>query len=145
MAAKGSCKGNKTATARSKLLTSVINRRWSLDQNFIKRIISDHIHGLIRIYNASSIKDEWAWDLFYYIFLLDAVTTQHFSQFQLMRPHRRSSSSPFRKWCAAFRSYMQQMFEKSLHKMNILEVGQHPCLRGSRQLLKSTEKQLGKG
>ena len=98
--------------------TSVINRRLSLDWDRINGFISEHIHGLIRIYNVSGVKDERAWDLFNDIILLDPVKTRHFSQLQLMWPHRRSRSSPFRDWWAAFCSYMGQMFEKTRAQMN---------------------------
>jgi len=54
----------------------------------------------------------------YDIIFLDPVTTRHFSQFQLMWPHCRSRSSPFREWWAAFRSYMGQMFDKTCDQMN---------------------------
>jgi len=90
-----------------------MNRRLSLDRDRIKGFISEYISGLIRIYNVCGIKDERAWDLFYDIIILDPVTTPHFSQFQLMWPHRRSGSSPSREWWAAFRSYMGQMFHKT--------------------------------
>ena len=116
MAPKGSSKGK--GKARAKMPTSVINRRLSLDQDCIKGFISEHIRGLIRIYNVCGVKDERAWDLFYDIIFLDPVTTRHFSQFQLMWPHRRSRSSPFREWWAAFRSYMGQMFDKIGDQMN---------------------------
>jgi hypothetical protein len=109
MAPKGSSKGK--GKARAKMPTSVINRCLSLDWNRIKGFISEHIRGLIRIYNVYGIKDERARDLLYDIIFLDPVTTSHFSQFQLMWPHRRSRSSPFREWWAAFRSYMGQMFD----------------------------------
>jgi hypothetical protein len=98
--------------------TSVINRRLSLDQDCIKGFISEHICGLIQIYNVCGVKDERAWDLFYDIIFLDPVRTRHFSQFQLMWPHRRSRSSPFQGWWAAFRSYMGQMFDKTRDQMN---------------------------
>jgi len=98
--------------------TSVINRCQLLDRNCIKRFIPEPIRGLIRIYNVCSIKDESAWDLFYNIIFLDPVTTHNFSKFQLMWPHRRSRSSPFREWWAAFRSYMWQMFDKTRNQLN---------------------------
>jgi len=101
MAPKGSSKGK--GKARAKMPTSVINRRLSLDRDCIKGFISEHIRGLIRIYNVCGVKDERAWDLFYYIIFLDPVTTRQFSQFQLMLPHRRSRSSSFQEWWAAFR------------------------------------------
>jgi len=98
--------------------TLVINRRLSLDRDHTKRFISEHICGLIPICNVCGVKDERAWDLFYNIIFLDPVTTRHFSQFQLMWPHRRSRSSPFREWWAAFRSYMGQMFDKTCDEIN---------------------------
>jgi len=116
MAPKGSSKG--MGNARAKMPTSVTNRRLSLDRDSRKGFISKHIRGLIRIYNVCGVKDERAWDLFYDIIFLDPVTTRHFSQFQLMWPHRRSRSSPFREWWAAFCSYMGQMFDKTPDQMN---------------------------
>jgi len=118
MAPKGSRKGKGKATARAKMPTSVINRRLSLDRDRIKGFISEHIRGLIRIYNVCGIKDERARDLFYDIIFLDPFMTRHFSQFQLMWPHRRSRSSPFREWWAAFGSYMGQMYDKTRDQMN---------------------------
>jgi truncated hemoglobin YjbI len=59
-----------------------------------------------------SVKDERPWDLFYDIIFPDPAMTHHFSQYQLMKPHRRSRSAPFREWWGAFRSYMGQMFDK---------------------------------
>jgi hypothetical protein len=112
-------KGSKgKGKARAKMPTSVINRHLSLDRDCIKGFISEHIRGLIRIYNVSGVKDERAWDLFYDMFFLDPVTTRHISQFQLMWPHRLSRSSPFWEWWAAFRSYMGQMFDKTRDQMN---------------------------
>jgi hypothetical protein len=104
--------------ARSKMPTSVINRGLSLDRDRIKGFIAEHICGLIRIYNVCGVKDDRAWNLFYEIIFLDPVTTRHFSQYQLMWPHGRSRSSPFRVWWAAFRSYMGQMFDKTREQMN---------------------------
>jgi hypothetical protein len=98
--------------------TSVITRPLSLDLDRIKGFISEHIRGLIWIYNVSGIKDERAWDLFNDVIFLDPVATRHFSQFQLMWPHRRSRSSPFREWWAAFRLYMGQMFDKTRDQMH---------------------------
>jgi len=118
MAPKGSRKGKGKATARAKMPTSVINRRLSLDRDRIKGFISEHIRGLIRIYNICGVNDERAWDLFYDIIFLDPVTTRHFSQFKRMWPHRRSRRSPFREWWAAFRSYMGQIFDKTRDQMN---------------------------
>jgi len=116
MAPKGSSK--EKGKARAKMPTLVINRRLSLDRDCITGFISEHIRGPIRIYNVCGIMDERAWDLFYDIFSLDPVTTRHFSQFQLMWPHHRSSSSHFREWWAALRSYMGQMFDKTRDQMN---------------------------
>jgi hypothetical protein len=104
--------------ARARMPTSVINRRLSPDRDRINGFISEHILGLIRIYNVCCVKDETAWDLYYDIIFLDPVTTRHFSQFHLICPHRRSRSSPFREWWAAFRSYMGQMFDKTCDQMN---------------------------
>jgi len=116
MAPKGSSKGK--GKARAKVPTSVINRRLSLDRDGIKGLILEHIRGLIRIYNVCGVKDERAWDLFNDIIFLDPVMTRHFSQFQLMWPHRRSRSSSFQEWWAAFRLYMGQMFDKTRDQMN---------------------------
>jgi len=116
MAPKGSSKGK--GKARAKMPTSGINRRLSLDWDRIREFISELIRELIWIYNVCGVKNERAWDLLYDIIFLDPVTTRHFSQFQLMWPHRRSRSSPFREWCAAFRSYMGQMFDKTRDQMN---------------------------
>jgi len=118
MAPNRSHNGKGKATARAKMPTSVINRRLSLDRDRIKGFMSEHIPGLTRIFNVCGVKDDRAWDLLYDIFFLDPVTTRHFSQFQLMWPHRRSTSSPFREWWAAFRSYMGQMFHKTPDQMN---------------------------
>jgi len=100
MAPKGSSKGK--GKARSKTPTSIINGRLSLDRDRMQEFISEHICGLIRIYNVCGVKDERAWNLLYDIIFLDAVTTRHFSQFQLMGPHRKSRSSPYREWWADF-------------------------------------------
>jgi len=61
-------KGKEKATARAKMLTSVINRCLLLDRDHRKGSISDRIRGLIPIYDVPGIKDERAWDMF-----LDAV------------------------------------------------------------------------
>jgi len=145
MALKGSRKGKGKATARAKMPTSVINRRVSLDRDRIKGFISEHIRGLIWIYNVRGVKDERAWDIFYDIIFLDPVTTRHFSQFQLMWPHRRSRSSPFREWWAVFCAYMGQMLDKPRDQMNNLEVGHCLCLQGSSRSLQSADNQLGEG
>jgi hypothetical protein len=50
-----------------------------LDRDGINGIISEYIHGLIRIYNVCSVKDERAWDLFHDIMFLDPVTSQVFT------------------------------------------------------------------
>jgi len=118
MVRKGSSKGKGKATARAKMPTSVKNRRLSLDRDHMKGFISEHIRGLIRIYNVCGVKDERGWDLFYDVIFLNPVTTRQFSQFQLMWPHCRSRSSPFREWWAAFRSYMGQMFNKTRDQRN---------------------------
>jgi len=104
MAPKGSSKGKGKAGA--KMPRSVINRRLSLDRDRIKGFTSEHIRGLILIYNVCGVKDERPWDLFNDIIFLDPVTTHHVSQFQLMWPHHRSRSLPLREWWAAFRAYM---------------------------------------
>jgi len=114
----GSHKGKGKATARAKMPTSVINRRLSLVWDHIRGFISEHNGGLIRIYNVCGVNNERAWDLVYNIIFLDPVTTSHFSQFQLMWPHRRSRSSPFRECWATFGSYMGQMFDKTHDQMN---------------------------
>jgi hypothetical protein len=44
--------------------------------------------------------------------------TRHFSQLQLMWPHRRNRGSPFREWWTAFCSYTGQMFDKTCDQMN---------------------------
>jgi len=62
MAPKGSRKGKGKATARAKMLTSVINRRLLLDWDHKTGFILEHICGLIQIYNVCSVKDERAWD-----------------------------------------------------------------------------------
>jgi len=78
MAPKGSRKEKGKATARAKMLTSVINRRLSLDRDGIKGFILEHICGLIWIYNVCGVQDERAWDLFHDIIFLDPVRTCHF-------------------------------------------------------------------
>jgi hypothetical protein len=98
--------------------TSVINRLLSLNQDHIKGFIPERICGLICIFNDCGIKHENSWDRWYDIIFLDPVTTSHFSQVQLMWPHRRSRSSHFWEWCAAFRSYMGPIFDKSCDQMN---------------------------
>jgi hypothetical protein len=118
MAPNGSRKGKGKTTARAKMVTSGINQRMSLDQDRIKGFISEHISRLIRIYNVCGVKHKMAWDLFYDIIILHPVTTRHYLQFHLRWPQRRSRSSPFREWWAAFRSYMGQMFDKTHDEMN---------------------------
>jgi len=144
MAPKGSSKGNGKGTARAKMPTSVINQRLLLDWDPIKEFIFIHILGLIRIYIVCCDKDERAWDLLYDIIFLNPVTTRHFSQFQLIWPLHRSSSSPFRGWWAAFRSYMGQMFDKSRNQINNWR-GKTACLQGSSQSLHSADNQLSEG
>ena len=84
MAPKVSRNGTRKATTRVKLPTSIINQRLSLDWDHIKGSIPEHICGPIWIYNLCDIKDERAWGLYNDIVFLNAVTTWHFSQFQLM-------------------------------------------------------------
>jgi hypothetical protein len=79
MAPMGSSKGKRKV--RAKIPTSVINRRLSLDRCCVKGFISEHIRGLIRMYNVCGLKDEKAWDLVYDIIFLDPATTRQFSQF----------------------------------------------------------------
>ena len=98
--------------------TTVIYRCLSLDCDRIKEFISEHIHGLKRIYHLHGLKDERAWDLFEDIIFLDPVTTRHFAQLQVMWPHLRRRSSPFQEWWAALHSYMGQMFDKTRNQMN---------------------------
>jgi len=117
MAPKGSRKGKVMTTTSSKMATSVINWPLLMDQDSITGFIPEHIRGLLLIYNVCRVRDERAWDLFYDIIILDPVTTRHFSQFQLIWPHHRSRSSPFRGWWAAFLSYMGQMFHKTPDQM----------------------------
>jgi hypothetical protein len=118
MAPESNRKGMGRATPRANMPTSVITRHLSLDQDRLDGFISEHIRGHIRIFNICGVKDERAWDLFCDIIYLDPVTTCHFSQFQLMWPHRRSRSSPSQEWWAAFCSYMGQMFDKTRDQIN---------------------------
>jgi hypothetical protein len=74
MAPKGSSKGKEKAGVQ--MPTSVINGRLSLDRDRVKGFISEHIRGLIRIYNVCGVKDDRAWDIFYDIIFLDPVTTR---------------------------------------------------------------------
>jgi hypothetical protein len=64
------------------------------------------------------MKDERTGDLFYDIIFLDPVTTGHISKIHLIRPDRRSRSSHFRMWWAAFGSYIGQMFDTTRDQMN---------------------------
>jgi hypothetical protein len=89
-----------------------------LDRYIIKGFIWEHLRGLIGIYNVCGVKDERAWVLCYDIIFLDPDTTRHFSQFQLVWPHRRSRSSPFREWWAAVCLYMGEIFDKTRDQMN---------------------------
>jgi len=111
MAPKGS--GRAKGKVRAMIPTSVINRHLSLDRACIKGFISEHICGLIWIDNVCGVQDDRACGVFYDIICPDPVTTRHFSQFQLLWPHRRSRSSSFREWWAAFRSYLGYMFKKT--------------------------------
>jgi hypothetical protein len=116
MAPEISSKGKGKAGAKTP--TSVVNRRLSIDRNPIQGLLSEHICGLIWIYNVCGVNDVRPWYLCNDIIILDPVTTLHFSQFQLRLPHRRSSSSPVREWWAAFRSYMGQLFDTTLDQMD---------------------------
>jgi hypothetical protein len=116
MALKGSRKGK--GKARAQTPASVIYRCLTLDWDCVKGFISEHIHGLIPIYNVCGVNDERAWDLLYDTIFLGPVTTHHISKFQLMWPHRRSRSLPFQEWWAAFRSYMGQMFDITCDEMS---------------------------
>jgi len=118
MAPKGSRKWKGKATARAKMLTSVIHWCLSLDWSGITGFISEHICGLIWIYSVCGVKDKRAWNLFYDIILLDPDTTHHFSKFLQIGPHHRSRCPPFCEWWAAFRSYMRQMFDKTKDQRN---------------------------
>jgi len=119
MAPKGNGKGKGKATARAKMPTSGINQRLSFDRDRIVGSILEHILGLIRIYNVCGVNNERALDLFLYdIIFLDPVTTRHFSQFQLLWPHRRSRNSSFHEWWAAFCSDMRQIIDKTRDQMN---------------------------
>jgi len=113
-------------TARARILTSVLNRYLALDHHSTNGMISEHIRGLIRIYNITSIKDERAWDLFCDLIILDPVMTCRFSQFQLIWPDHMSTSLAFWEWGVDFRSYMTQMFDKTNHQMNYLR-RHNPC------------------
>jgi len=129
MAPKGSCNWMGKATARAKMSTSVINQHLSLVRGCIKGFISEHIQGLIQIYDICATKYETSWDMFYDIHCFDSVTTGSCSQFQLMWLHRRSRWSPFLEWWAVCSSYMGQMFDKTCNKM-INRRWDNPCAFG---------------
>jgi hypothetical protein len=76
MAPQGSSKGN--CKAWVKMPMSVINRCLLLDRDDIMGFISEHICGLIRIYNVCGVKDERVWDDIYDIIFVDPVTTCYF-------------------------------------------------------------------
>jgi hypothetical protein len=116
IAPKGSRQGKGKPTARAKMPTLVINGRLSFDQECIKGFISEHIRGLICMYNVCGVNDERTWDLLYEIVFLDPVTTHNFAQFQLMWLHHRSSSSHFWECWSAFRSYMGKCVTKPATK-----------------------------
>jgi hypothetical protein len=65
MPPKSSHKGYGKATARVTFLTSVINRRLSLDRDRIEGFILEHIRGVVQIFHICGVQDERAWDLFY--------------------------------------------------------------------------------
>jgi hypothetical protein len=69
------------------------------------------------IYNVFGVKNMRASDLVYDIICLDPVTTCHFSQLQVIWPHRRSSSLHFLEWWAAFSSNMGLMFDTTCDQM----------------------------
>jgi len=71
----------------------------------------------MRIYNVCGMMDERVWDLICDIIFLDPVMTCHFSQFQVMWPHCRNRSSPFREWWAAVCSYIGQIFDTTHNEM----------------------------
>jgi hypothetical protein len=75
MAPKGSSKGK--GKTRANMLKLVINQLLSLVRDRIKGFISEHICGLLQIYNVCVIMDESARDLFYDIIVLDPVMTCH--------------------------------------------------------------------
>jgi hypothetical protein len=79
---------------------------------------SEHLCGLIRIYNVCRLNDERAWNLIYDIIFLEPVTTHRVLHIQLMGLHRRSRRSPFQEWWAAFCPYMAQIFDKTGDQMN---------------------------
>jgi hypothetical protein len=110
--------GEEKGTASAHLPTWVINRLLSLDRDHIKGFNSEPICRLVRISNVCGIQDEWAWNLFYDIICLDPVTTRQVTKLQLIWLHRRSRSSPFCEWWAAFFSFMGQMFDKTCNQMN---------------------------
>jgi hypothetical protein len=111
MAPRGSHKG--MAKAWAKMPTSVINQPLLLDWNCIMEFISEHILGLIQIYNIRNVKDKRACDLVYPIIILDPVMTRQYSQLQLMWLYLRSWTAPFREKCVAFCVYMGLMFDKT--------------------------------
>jgi len=118
MEPKGICKEKRMATSRAKIPTSIINRCLLFDRDCITGFISEHLCGLVQIYNVWSIKDERSWDQFYDIMFLDPVMTSHFSQFQLLWRHLRSRCSHFQEWWAAFCSSMGQMFDITRNQMS---------------------------
>jgi hypothetical protein len=90
----------------------------TLYQDRVKGSISEHIRGLVWIYNVCVVKDERAWDLFDHIIFLHPVTTRQFSQFRLMWLQHRRRSSSFLEWWDAFLLYKWQMFYKTHDQMN---------------------------
>jgi len=97
MAPNGSRKGNRKINARAKMRRSIINLHLLLVRDCIKWFISEHIPGLIWIYNVHGCRDEMAWDLLYDSSCLDPLTTCQMSRLQLMWPQHMSRCSPFQR------------------------------------------------
>jgi len=118
MAPMGSHKAKWNATARAKIPTSVINRCQTLHRDRLQGYISQHICGLMQIFNISSVYYGSEWYLFYDISLCDPVMTSHFPQFWVIGLNRRRTWLPFWEWLVTFHSCMQQMFDKTSSEMN---------------------------
>jgi len=137
MAAKRSPKGKGKAYARTTMLASVQNRRLSSHLDHIQGFILEYISGLVWIHSVCGTNIERAWDLFHDIIFLDPVTTRHFSQFQLIWPHRRSRCSSCREWWAAFHLYMGQMYDQTGGQMSSWR-WDNPCTLGD-QVVRSIQ------